>query len=172
MNVTVYTTPTCPFCYQVKEFLSRRGIQFTEKNVAADPHAVQEMIRVSGQRGTPVTVIDDQAVVGYDRRRLTMLLDQNHTRKPALGVSIADAARIAEKQGSGPTVGAYVGQVKAGSPAEKAGLLKGDVITELSGRPIRTAADVHAVLAHHRSGDQLGLTFQRSGREMRVLVRV
>ena len=156
----------------MKEFLSRRGIQFTEKDIAADPLAHQELIRVYGQRGVPVTVIDDQAVVGYDRRRLTTLLDQAQTRKTALGVSIADAARIAEKQGSGPRVGAYIGRVKPGSSAEKAGLLKGDVITELSGRPIHVAADVHAVLAHHRPGDQLGLTFERSGREMRVFIRL
>ena len=156
----------------MKEFLSRRGIQFTEKDIAADPLAHQELIRVYGQRGVPVTVIDDQVVVGYDRRRLVMLLDQVQTQKPALGVSIADAARIAQRQGAGPTAGAYVGRVKAGSVAEKAGLLKGDVIVELGGRPIRTAADVHAVLAHYRPGDQLGLTFERSGREMRVLVRI
>jgi len=172
MNVTVYTTPTCPYCYQTKEFLSRRGIRFTEKDVAADPLAAQEMIRQSGQRGVPVTVIDDQVVVGYDQRRLAMLLGEDKAHKPTLGISIADAARIAEKRGSGPAAGAYVGRVKPGSPAEKTGLRKGDVITELGGRPIRVAADVHAVMASHYPGDRLGLTFERGGREMRVVVRV
>jgi glutaredoxin 3 len=172
MNVTVYTTPTCPYCYQTKEFLSRRGIEFTEKNVAADPLAAQEMIRLSGQRGVPVTAIDGQVVVGFDRRRLTTLLDQDKARKPALGVSIADAARIAEKRGSGPTSGAYVGRVKSGSPAEKAGLRRDDVITELGGRPIHTAADVHTVMASYHPGDRLGLTFDRNGREMRVMVKI
>jgi glutaredoxin-like YruB-family protein len=172
MDVTVYTTPACPYCYQTKEFLSRRGVAFTEKNVAADPLALQEMFWASGQRGVPVTVIDGQAVVGYDQRRLTALLDQGTSRKVTLGISIADAARIAEKQGSGPTVGAYIGRVKAGSPAEKAGLRAGDVITELGRRPIRTAADVHAVTAAHRPGDRLSLTLERGGREMRVIVRI
>lgn len=172
MNVTVYTTPTCPYCYQTKEFLSRRGIKFIEKNVAADPLAAQEMIRLSGQRGVPVTIIDDQVVVGFDQRRLAMLLGEGKAHKPTLGVSIADAARIAEKRGSGPTVGAYVGRVKPSSSAEKASLRPGDVITELGGRPIHTAADVHAVMAHHHAGDRLGLTFERSGREMRLVIRV
>jgi S1-C subfamily serine protease len=156
----------------VKEFLSRRGIQFVEKNIGVDPLAHQEMIHLSGQRGVPVTLIDDQVVVGYDRRRLTMLLDQSQTHKPSIGISIADAARIAEKEGTDSTVGAYVGRVKAGSAAEKAGLIKGDVITGLGGHLVYTAADVHAVLARHRPGDQLGLTFKRSGREMRVLIRL
>jgi S1-C subfamily serine protease len=122
------------------------------------------MIRLSGQRGVPVTA--------FDRRRLTMLLDQDKARKPTLGVSIADAARIAEERGSRPTSGAYVGRVKSGSPAQKAGLRRDDVITELGGRPIHTAADVHAVMASHHPGDRLGLTFDRDGREMRVMVKI
>ncbi len=154
----------------MKEYLSRRGVQFTEKNVAADPLAAQEMIQLTGQQGVPVTVIDGQAVLGFDQRRLSALLDQ--TRKPTLGVSIADAARIAHKQGGGPTVGAYVGRVRSGSPAEKAGLRQGDVITELGGRPIRAAADVHAAMARHLAGDRVGMTFERTGREMRITVKL
>ena len=156
----------------MKEFLSRRGIRFIEKNVAADPLAAQEMIRISGQRGVPVTVISDQAVVGYDQRRLAMLLDQGRVGKPALGVSIADAGRIAQKRGGGPTVGAYVGRVRPGSPAQQAGLRPGDVITELGGQPIHTAADVHAVMAGHHPGDRLGVTFERDGRQMRMIIKV
>ena len=130
------------------------------------------MFRASGQRGVPVTVIDGQVVVGYDQRRLTALLDQDTTRQVTLGISIADAARIAEKQGGGPAVGAYIGRVKAGSPAEKAGLRAGDVIPELGGRPIHTAADIHAVTAAHRPGDRLSLTLERGGREMRVMLSI
>jgi len=156
----------------VKEFLSRRNAQFIEKNVAADPIAAQEMIQKSGQRGVPVTVIDEQVVIGYDQRRLAALLGQNKAPKPKLGVSIADAARIAGKKGRGPAVGAYVGQVKAGSPAEKAGLRPDDVIIELSRRPVRTAADVHAIMDSHRPGDRLGLTIERDGREMRITLKI
>lgn len=172
MDIIVYTTPTCPYCYQVKDFLSRRGIQFVEKDVAADPLASQEMYHVSGQRGVPVIVIGDQVVVGYDQRRLMMLLDEDKSRKPTLGVSIADAARIAEKQSGTPIVGAYVGRVKAGTPAAQAGLRPGDVITELGGRPVQSAADVHTILASYLPGDRLGLTFERGGRKMRVMIRV
>ena len=156
----------------MKEFLSRRGISFVEKNVAIDPAAAQEMIRVSGQRGVPVTRIDDQVVVGYDQRRLVALLGRQQGRRPTLGVSIADAARIAEKRGDGPTVGAYVGRVKPGSVAEGAGLRKDDVITELAGRPIHTAADVHAVLAEQHAGDRIGLTIERKGRQMRLWIKL
>ncbi|MFZ5918400.1 MAG: PDZ domain-containing protein [Chloroflexota bacterium] len=120
----------------------------------------------------PVTVIDGQAVVGYDQRRLNALLGQQQAPRSKLGISIADAAAIARKQGSGSTTGAFVGRIAPGSPAEQAGLRQGDVIVELGSRPIHTAADVHAVLAAHHPGDRLSLTLNRNGREMRVIVQV
>lgn len=130
------------------------------------------MVQVSRQRGVPVTVIDGQAVVGYDQRRLNALLGQQQAPRSKLGISIADAAAIARKQGSGSTTGAFVGRIAPGSPAEQAGLRQGDVIVELGSRPIHTAADVHAVLAAHHPGDRLSLTLNRNGREMRVIVQV
>ena len=156
----------------MKEFLSRRGISFTEKNVAADPLAAQEMVRLSGQQGVPVTAIDGQVVVGYDQRRLSMLLDQPKAHKLTLGVSIADASRIAQKRSGVPAAGAFVGRVKAGSSAEQAGVRQGDVITELGGHPVRVAADVHTVMARHHAGDRLNLTLERGGREMRLMIQV
>jgi putative serine protease PepD len=130
------------------------------------------MVRLSGQRGVPVTVIDGQVVVGYDQRRLTTLLNPDGARKPTLGVSIADAARIVERHGNRLAAGAYVGRVTAGSAAERAGLRQGDVITELGSHPIRTAADVHAIMAHHRPGDRIGLTLKRGGHELRLVVKI
>ncbi|MFQ5875827.1 MAG: glutaredoxin family protein [Dehalococcoidia bacterium] len=74
MSVAVYTTPTCPYCHQVKEFLSRRGVKFIEYDVSVDRAAADEMIRKSGQMGVPVITVADQVVVGFDRARLEHLL--------------------------------------------------------------------------------------------------
>lgn len=120
----------------------------------------------------PVIVVDDQVIVGYDQRRLTMLFDQEGTRRPTLGVSIADAARIAGRYGNRLPPGAYVGRVTAGSVAEGAGLRQGDVITELGSHPVRNAADVRAVMAHHRAGDRISLTLNRGGCELRLVVKI
>jgi len=49
MDVIVYTTPTCPWCTRVKEYLDQKGVQYREVNVAADRNAAMEMIRKSGQ---------------------------------------------------------------------------------------------------------------------------
>lgn len=73
-EVIVYTTPTCPWCQAVKEYLAERGIPYEEVDVAADTEAAMEMVRKSGQMGTPVVEIDGEIVVGFDRGRLDYLL--------------------------------------------------------------------------------------------------
>jgi glutaredoxin-like YruB-family protein len=72
--VIVYTTPTCPWCQAVKEYLAERDIPYEEVDVASDMEAAMEMVRKSGQMGTPVVEIDGEIVVGFDRGRLDCLL--------------------------------------------------------------------------------------------------
>src|SRR5689334_9281619 len=69
-QVTVYTTPTCPYCRYVKQFLNNKGVPFVEKDVASDRMAAVEMVRRSGQQGVPVTVIGDEVIVGFDQPAL------------------------------------------------------------------------------------------------------
>ncbi|HHY36600.1 MAG TPA: glutaredoxin family protein [Firmicutes bacterium] len=65
----VYTTPTCPYCVKVKEFLSQKGVEFVEVDVASDFQARQELIR-KGYRGVPVTVIGEEEIPGFDVAKL------------------------------------------------------------------------------------------------------
>ena len=96
----------------VKEFLSQRGISFKEYDVSLNPSYAQELVRITGQMGVPVTIIDGQTVIGFDRVRLEQLVGQTQTRhRPLFGASIADASKITVKQGSGIILGAYVGNV-------------------------------------------------------------
>ena len=57
----------------MKEFLSQRGIEFTERDVAQDESALAELEQL-GVFTTPVTVIAGQVVVGFDRLQLERLL--------------------------------------------------------------------------------------------------
>ncbi|MGH2454499.1 MAG: glutaredoxin family protein [Candidatus Methylomirabilales bacterium] len=57
----------------MKEFLHQKGIEYTERDVAADDAAFEEVMRL-GFAATPVTVIDGEAVVGFNRVRLEQLL--------------------------------------------------------------------------------------------------
>ncbi len=48
-------------------------MQFVEKDIRADKNTLNELIKL-GFRATPVTVIDGEAVVGFDRAKLEKLL--------------------------------------------------------------------------------------------------
>jgi len=73
-KVVIYTTPTCPWCHRAKDYLSRKGISFTEHNVAEDREAAKEMIDKSKQMGVPVIIVDDEVVVGFNQSTLDGLL--------------------------------------------------------------------------------------------------
>lgn len=76
-NVKVYSTPTCPWCKTLKGFLTEHKIAFEDINVAVDREAAREMIEKTGQKGVPVTDIDEKIVIGFDEKKLQELLDIN-----------------------------------------------------------------------------------------------
>jgi len=57
-----------------KEFLSRKGVEYVERNVAQDQQARQDMVNKTGQYGVPVIVVDDEAIVGFDQAKLEKVL--------------------------------------------------------------------------------------------------
>jgi glutaredoxin 3 len=66
MSVKIYSTPTCPWCHKAKEWMKQNKVKYTEKNVADDAKARDEMIEKSGQMGVPVLDINGQILVGFD----------------------------------------------------------------------------------------------------------
>ncbi len=74
-SVTVYTTPTCPWCTTVKNFLRKHGVRYTEVDVARDQHAAQSMVSKSGRQGVPQTEINGEMVIGFDQAKLNRLLE-------------------------------------------------------------------------------------------------
>jgi len=145
----------------VKEYLSRQGIPFREADVGRDPAAAAEMVRLSGQRGVPVTVINGQPVVGFDRLRLDQLLFQ--ARGPRLGAAVADAAEMAAKGRCSVASGAYIGKVTPGSVAARAGLQPGDVIVSLAGQGVANTPALERILATLYPGQPVPLAFVRGG---------
>jgi len=129
------------------------------------------MIRLSGQQGVPVITIDDQVIVGFDQRRLQELLAQRATAKVELGAAVADSIsrlRIDPPKGGTEYVGAYVGRVKRGSLAEKAGLKARDVIVELDGQPVHNSADLARIMATLRAGTRPQVLYIRQGQRMQT----
>lgn len=168
MNVTIYTTPTCGYCHQAKEYLSERGVKYTEHDVSRDKAAADEMVRSTGQMGVPVIVVEGQPIIGFDRPRLESLLTKGSENgsRPRFGLKIADASKIAQKSGALPVFGALVGAVAPGSLGEKAGLQQGDIITELNLRPINNARDLEKALAGLVPGNRATIAFLRGQKTM------
>jgi glutaredoxin len=55
------------------EYLSQKGIPFTEKNIARDPSAVQELMSM-GMRSLPVIVIGDKRLSGFNPKAIDAAL--------------------------------------------------------------------------------------------------
>lgn len=73
-KVKVYSTPTCPYCVTLKQFLKDNNVEFEDINVAEDKKSADYMVEKSGQRGVPVCEIDEEMVVGFDREKISNLL--------------------------------------------------------------------------------------------------
>ena len=148
----------------VKEFLSQRGVSFQEYDVSRDRSAAQELVNKTGQMGVPVTIINGQTIIGFDRARLEQALSQQ--QRPSFGASIADASKITQKQGVGITLGAYIGKVKQGSVAQKVGLIQGDIIVEINMQRIANADDLAKAIAKLSVGSRISLVFLRGSKQL------
>lgn len=154
---------------QVKEYLSRRSIPFREVDVSRDAAGAAEMVRLSGQRGVPVTVIDGQVIVGFDRPRLDGLFAQ--AQRPRLGASVADAASMAVKGRCAASQGAYVGRVTPEGAAAQAGLQPGDVIVALANQPVTSALQLEQLIARLRPGQTVPVAYVRGSEQRLAAVR-
>ncbi len=59
-----------------------------------------------------------------------------------------------------------------GTPAARAGLRKGDILTALDGEPVSDESDLAAVLATRKPGQSLRVTFLRAGKSSSVTLRL
>ncbi len=57
-----------------KEYLSQKGIQYTDYDVAQDPKALDEMVKLSGARSVPVIAACGEVMVGFDKSRIDQML--------------------------------------------------------------------------------------------------
>lgn len=64
-TVTIYSTPSCPYCVYAKQFFMQNNVAFTDIDVSRDHAAAREMVNKSGQMGVPVVDIGGQIIVGF-----------------------------------------------------------------------------------------------------------
>ena len=91
--------------------------------------------------------------------------DQTKGSQIMLGITIRDITEDMSEQYSMP-VGVYITEVSSMSAAERAGLQKGDIITEFAGETVTSADDLNAIKAKQTSGDTVSVKIDRNGKEM------
>jgi glutaredoxin 3 len=173
--VTVYSTPTCPWCDRAKAFLTKLNVPFEEKDVSVNQAAAMEMVRRTGQQGVPVIATEDEVILGFDQARLAKLAKKYAGPKRApLGLLGADAEdylarrpELAEKLG-GPVKGVYVGELRPDSVAEKAGLQRGDIVQAAAGKRVRDMRSLDAIIETVRIGDGLPVRVLRNGSDVEL----
>lgn len=73
-QVTVYSATWCAFCHAAKDYLDKKGVAYTDKDVDSDRKIAEEAMKISGQTGIPVLNINGQIIIGFDRPRIDAAL--------------------------------------------------------------------------------------------------
>ncbi len=73
-KVKIYSQPTCPDCNKVKAYLDRKGVPYEDINVQKDKKSLQEMVKRYGIKVTPVVVIGDRVMVGFNVPKIDKFL--------------------------------------------------------------------------------------------------
>ncbi len=80
VKVRVYSTPECPYCKMVKEFLKRKGVEFEDIDISYDEEAVKELFQKSGRFDVPQIEINGKMIMGFDKKALEKELENSQTK--------------------------------------------------------------------------------------------
>jgi serine protease Do len=104
---------------------------------------------------------------------VTQLADSGKVTRGWLGVGIQPVTpELAKSFGRTETIGVLVSSVSDGSPAERAGIKSGDIITEYDGRKVERASDLPRAVAATPVGQSVKLTVVRDGKPVTLTAKV
>ncbi len=80
MSVMVYALSTCPYCRMTRAYLDENDVEYDVLEVDLlegdeKSEAVEEVRRISGGTSFPVIVVDEETIVGFNKKRLKELLE-------------------------------------------------------------------------------------------------
>ena len=100
---------------------------------------------------------------------MTQLIDHGQVHRGMLGVTIQPVTSdIARSLGLEHVRGALVNNVESGSPAEKAGVRRGDVITAVNGEPVKDGNGLRNEVSQLLPGSSVKVTVVRDGKEQQL----
>jgi serine protease Do len=107
--------------------------------------------------------------INMARQVMEQIVQTGHVRRGRIGVALAD---LNESARSIVNEGALIADVSANSPASAAGLRKGDIVTNIDGAPIHSAAQVRNTIGLTPVGKTVKLTVQRDGTRQNIEVAI
>ncbi|MGY0197616.1 DegQ family serine endoprotease [Leptothrix sp. BB-4] len=124
--------------------------------------------RSGGYMGISFAIPIDEA-----RRVADQLRDKGRVVRGRIGVQIGEVTKdVAESLGLGKAAGALVRSVESGSPADKAGLEPGDIVTRFDGKPVEKWNDLPRLVGNTNPGSKSSITVVRRGntRDLSIVV--
>ena len=74
-KIKIYTTPFCPYCELAKKFFKELNLSYEEIDVANNDLAREELIAKTKQYAVPVIEIDNNLIIGFNKRALKEILN-------------------------------------------------------------------------------------------------
>ena len=107
------------------------------------------------------------------RAVMRQLIRFGEVRRGRLGITMQDLTPgLAKSLGVPVREGVALAEVQPGSPAATAGLRKGDVVVEINGKPMRSAAEMRALLGVTPAGESIEMRVLRGAEERSLRVRM
>ena len=104
---------------------------------------------------------------------MTSLIKSGKVVRGWLGVGIQPITEdLAQSFGYSGTEGALVGHVEPNGPADKAGILQGDIITSLDNQKIKTVNQLRNIIASMKPGSKLEVGLLRDGKKQDITVKI
>ena len=124
--------------------------------------------RSGGFMGISFAIPMDEAIRVSDQLRAS-----GRVTRGRIGVRIGQVTRdVAESIGLGKALGALVTGVESGSPADKAGVEAGDIITRFDGKPIDKVADLPRLVGNTKPGSKSTVTVFRRGASRDLIITI
>lgn len=165
--ITVYIRRGDAQCDALLAYLDQRGVAYTTRDVTSDPSATAVLFGRLGRVAVPAITIGDRMVVGFDPVQLARFLPREEAESApvSFGAAVRSVSgELAARLGLPAPFGVEVGPVHQGTPAERAGVRRGDVITAIGAYTLTGGAEqFRTAVAARRPGDTMSLSVFRDG---------
>ena len=109
--------------------------------------------------------------VSLVRKVMADLQEYGEVRRALMGVSIQDLdAELASKIGAEEIRGVYISGIASSGGAAEAGIVPGDIVVEIDGRDVNSVSNLQELVARHRPGEQIKVSYKRKGQAYTTVV--